>query len=271
VDKVARPVQESPLIISEIPRDLFHPLAIRSRKDPGNLDPPGLEINDEEYEIPNQSRASDHFDTEEVGCRNRTPVSLQERLPRLPLPPDRVESVFEQDPFDRISTDLVSQVVERSSDSGVAPARVVASHSEDQLSNFSCSSRATRASALTPVILFRDQLSVPSEQRIRGHQSLYLEEPSSADLLGLYREPSTLRIGEAEPLLAELLPQGSVTRKLRFLLSGIFDHVLLVSIDPASEDQHQKLQRQSVHLPESRPPNLGEMRRNRRSGTRLSI
>jgi hypothetical protein len=33
----------------------------------------------------------------------------------------------------------------------------------------------------------------------------------------------------------------------------IFDHVLLGSIDPASEDQHQKLQRQSVHQSESRP------------------
>jgi len=46
-----------------------------------------------------------------------------------------------------------------------------------------------------------------------------LEEPPSADLLGLYREPSTLLIGEAEPPPAELLPQGSI-----FLLE-IFDHV----------------------------------------------
>ncbi len=74
-----------------------------------------------------------------------------------------------------------------------------------------------------------------SEQSIRRHQGLYLEEPSSADLLGIHRQPSTLLIGEAEPLPAELLTQGSITLKLRFLLSEIFDHVLLVSIDPASE------------------------------------
>jgi hypothetical protein len=79
---------------------------------------------------------------------------------------------------------------------------------------------------------------VPSEQRIQRHQGLYLEEPSSTDLLGLHREPPALLIGEMEPLPAELLPQGSVTRKLRFLLLEIFDHVLLVSIDPTSEDQH---------------------------------
>jgi hypothetical protein len=44
----------------------------------------------------------------------------------------------------------------------------------------------------------------------------------------------------------------------------------LMPIDPASEDQHQKLQRQSVHQPEFRPARLGELGRNRRSGTRLS-
>ncbi len=94
--------------------------------------------------------------------------------------------------------------------------------------------------------------NAPSEQSIRCHQGLYLEEPSSADFLFLHRESSTLRIGEAEPLPAELLPQGSITRKLRFLLLEIFDHVLLVSIDPASEDQ-QKI----AAAERSSPPSLG--------------
>jgi hypothetical protein len=57
------------------------------------------------------------------------------------------------------------------------------------------------------------------------------------DLFGLRRESAALLIGEPKSLPAELLPQGSV-----FLLE-LFDHVLLVSIDPASEDQPQKLQR----------------------------
>jgi hypothetical protein len=127
------------------------------------------------------------------------------------------------------------------------------------------------ASALTPVIFSRDQLTVPSEQSIRCHQGLYLQEPSSADLLGLYREPSTLLIGEAESLPTQLLPQGSVTRKLRFLLLEIFDHVLLVSIDPASEDRHQKLERQSVHQCEFGPATTEQIGRNRRFDDRLSI
>lgn len=118
---------------------------------------------------------------------------------------------------------------------------MLTSHSEDQLPDFGCGSRTTRAPSLAPVILSGDQLTVPSEQSIWRHQGLYLGEASPADLFGLNRESSTLLIREAEPLPAELLPQGTI-----FLLE-IFNHVLLVSIDPASEDQHQKLQRQSIH------------------------
>jgi hypothetical protein len=111
---------------------------------------------------------------------------------------------------------------------------------------------------------------MPSEQSIRRHQGPYLEEPPFANLLGLYCKPSTLLIGEAEPFPGELLSQDSVTRKLRFLLLEVFDHVLRVSIDPASEDQHQKLKRQSVHQSEFKPAKPEETRRNRRSTTRLS-
>jgi hypothetical protein len=91
-----------------------------------------------------------------------------------------------------------------------------------------------------------------------------LKEAFSANLLGLRREPSTLLISEAEPLPAELLTQGSI-----FLLE-IFDYVLLVPIDPASEDQHQKLERQGVHQCEFRPAMTEHMGRNHRFDARLS-
>jgi hypothetical protein len=43
-----------------------------------------------------------------------------------------------------------------------------------------------------------------------------------------------------------------------------------VSIDPSSEDQHQKLQRQSVHRSNFRPVTTEEMGRNRQIDDRLS-
>jgi len=70
VDEVASFLQKPLVAISEIACDLFHPLAIGSRKNPGNFDSTSLEVEDEENEIPNQARPRDHFDTEEVGYRN---------------------------------------------------------------------------------------------------------------------------------------------------------------------------------------------------------
>jgi hypothetical protein len=84
------------------------------------------------------------------------------------------------------------------------------------------------------------------------------------DRFGLEREPTVLPIGEPKSHSAQPLPQGSV-----FLLEK-YNHVVLLSIDPAREGQHQKLQRQSVHQPEFRPAKPGELGPNRSSGTRLS-
>ena len=130
-------------------------------KNPRDLDSASLEVDDEEDEKPNQAGPGDHFDAEEVRRRDRPPMRPQERLPRHSLLPDGIEPVFEKNSFDRVSTDLVAEVVERSSDSRVTPARVVAGHPDDQLLDFDRGLRATRPSGLTAVVLPRDQLSVP--------------------------------------------------------------------------------------------------------------
>ena len=88
---------------------------------------------------------------------------------------------------------------------------------------------------------FRDQLPVPTKQSIGCHQGPDFQKAFSTDRYGLNRESAALSIGESQSLSAQLLTQRSV-----FLLE-IFNHILLVSIDPAREDQHQKLQWQSVH------------------------
>lgn len=102
--------------------------------------------------------------------------------------------MLEKNALDCISTDLVSQIVERSSDSGVAPTGIIASHAEAQFPYFGCGSRTTGASSFAPVILSRDQLSVPSEQSIWSHQGLDLEEAFPTDLLGLRRDAAALTL-----------------------------------------------------------------------------
>ena len=98
-------------------------------------------------------------------------MGLQERLPRHPRFSDRVESIFEKDPFDRVSRDLMPEIMERSANPGVTPARVVAGHQKDQLLDVGFGPRTTRPATLAAVILFRNQLSMPAKQSIRRHQS----------------------------------------------------------------------------------------------------
>jgi hypothetical protein len=42
----------------------------------------GSVLDDEQYEGPDQARAREHSNAEEIGCYDGTPMSIQERLPR---------------------------------------------------------------------------------------------------------------------------------------------------------------------------------------------
>jgi hypothetical protein len=79
---------------------------------------------------------------------------------------------------------------------GQAIAWVLSGHPEDQLLDLGRGPRATRPAGLAAVVLLRDEPSVPSEQRVRGHQRANLEEPSATDLLGLGRKSAALSVRE---------------------------------------------------------------------------
>ncbi len=192
MDEVAGSVQKSLVTISEIPRDLLHPLAIGEGKDPSDLDPSRLEVYDEENEVPDQARPRDHFDAEEIRCSNCTPVSLKERLPGHSLFSDRVKPVIEKDPLDCVSCDLVSEIVKRSSNSDIAPARVVAGHQKNQFLYVDCGPRTIWSPILVAIIFLGDQLSVPPKQTIWRHQGPDFGKPFSPN--GLDREPGKLSI-----------------------------------------------------------------------------
>ena len=105
----------------------------------------------------------------------------------------------------------MTQVVKRSSDSRVTPARVLAGHLNHQLLYFNGGLGTARSSDLAAVVLPRDQLSMPSKQSVWGDQSIELEKPLSADRLD--RESTTLLIGESQSLPAQLLEQDSFSSR----------------------------------------------------------
>ena len=158
----------------------------------------------------------------------------------------------------KFSDEYKREAVRLATDPRVTPARVLAGHLQDQFFDLDWGPRTTELAALAAVVLPRDQPPVPSKQSVRRHEGADLEEPFSTDCLCLGSESTALRIGESQSLSAQLLVQRSI------LLLEIFDHILLVQVHPAGEDQYQKLNLQRVHRPDLRPAMLGRYRSRRR-------
>ena len=104
-----------------------------------------LQFDDEEDEVAPETAERQHLDCEQVGGREPLPVCLQKRRPARTPTALRcgVDPLLLEDPLDRIPGDLVPEVVERSSNSGVAPAWVVTSHQENELLDVGFGPRTT--------------------------------------------------------------------------------------------------------------------------------
>ena len=81
-----------------------------------------------------------------------------------------------------------------------------------------------------------DEPSVPSKQRVARHDGPELLEAVATDGLGLFRKATTLLIGPADGVWAELLSQSAV-----FGLE-VVDHPLLAAVHPAGEHQDEQLE-----------------------------
>ena len=143
-----------------------------------------------------------------------------------------VDPVFQEDSFDRIAANLVTQIVEGASNSSVAPTRVVASHLDNQLLDLGRRLGATNLAGLAAIVLLRDQSPVPAKQCVRCHQGADLEETIAADCLGLGCEATALTISEQQVLSAQLFAEHPV------LLLQVHYDVLLTAIYPSGEDQY---------------------------------
>jgi hypothetical protein len=109
------------------------------------------------------------------------------------------------------------------------------SHANDKRSDVWLRAWSSNSALLRPVILGGDQTPVPSQQRVRRNDGTESSECRPPDCLGLLCEPSTLRVGPANALVAKLLAVSLILRL------EVFDHGLLVSIHPAGEDQKEEL------------------------------
>ena len=62
MDEVTAAVERTVVDIREVARNLRHPSAIRLLDNPSDLNPAGLEVDDEEHEVSDQAVSREHFD-----------------------------------------------------------------------------------------------------------------------------------------------------------------------------------------------------------------
>ncbi len=67
--------------VRQVSRHLRHPFVVELVADASDLHAARLEVNDEKHEVANQPAGGQHLNREEVGCRDRSPMSFQKRSP----------------------------------------------------------------------------------------------------------------------------------------------------------------------------------------------
>src|SRR5262249_28322292 len=78
-----------------------------------------------------------------------------------------------------------------------------------------------------------DQLSVPAQDRVGGHDRRHPSQDPPTESLAFGGEASALVIGQAEAAARQLAPENPV------LFDQVLDDLLLVAIDPSGEGHKQ--------------------------------
>jgi len=85
-----------------------------------------------------------------------------------------------------------------------------------------------------------DQPPVPPQDRVGCDDDRHLPQDPATEWLALRREAPTLIVGQPDAPPLQLLPEDAV------LLHEVLDDLLLVAVDPSSEDHEQQPQGREV-------------------------
>jgi hypothetical protein len=165
-----------------------------------------------------------YLDCEEIRGGNRAPLGSQEGLPCNWTPSDRIDSVLREHALDRVSTNFVAEVHERAANARVSPTRILDSNPNDEALDLALDSRSPRPPFRTSIVLLRDKIAIPAEQRIGCDDGRDVSEPATTKAFRFSCQSASLSIREPKAFPAELFRENAV------LLLQILDHFLLVSI-----------------------------------------
>jgi hypothetical protein len=100
--------------VREVPRDLSHPRSVRLVDDTGDMNAPGLQIDDEQHRVPHEATNRQRLDGEEVGRSDGSPMGSEKARPRIPLAAlrRRLDALVVENALDGASPQLVAEVVQ---------------------------------------------------------------------------------------------------------------------------------------------------------------
>src|SRR5882762_3540918 len=146
-------------------------------------------------------------------------MGADERLPRVaPLPRrGRIDTLLLEDTLDRVPPQFVAYVLERSTQSRIAPTRVLPSHPHQQADDAGHGARSPRPAFGAAIVLLRHQFAVPTQDRIRRrHRGNLINSPAS-ELPPQHRQSSPILIARnrtgsgVSPLGLTAAPSTSAT------------------------------------------------------------
>jgi hypothetical protein len=121
-DQVLLAVKETVDLIGQVARDLCHEVAIRVRGDASDLGHARGVVDHEEHVVRHEPALRPHVDSEEVGGNDDVSVRFEERLPRGRPVWTRCNAVVLERVGDGGASHFVSQLLQFTLDSQVAPA-----------------------------------------------------------------------------------------------------------------------------------------------------
>ena len=162
--------------------------------------------------------------------------------------------VFEN-ALDGVAPEDVAEIAKSTAEPRVAPSWVLRRELHQHLFQPDGRAWTTEAAFGRAVVFVGNQVAIPAQDSVRRQQAGDLLEPFPAKHLAPRCEPSALIICEPQPAATHLLAQNSI------LFFEVVDHLELLPIDPAGEQQEQELQRLAGHVEPSHGATLERIRR----------
>src|ERR1017187_3331819 len=210
---------------SHIPGDLLHPRFVRILAHSAENDPTGSHVDEKQRVISRQSTARPNLCREEIRCPQHFPVPTNEIAPcRIPSSLRRwPKAVSLEDVAHRLIADVVPQIVDRASNSVVAPRRIVSGQTDDQVFDFGFGRWSSVPLTKSRTIkLLGHQSPVPFEDRLRFDDG----DPVRAPLIRLGFEKYATGLYTKQAVLDMVTTEGLLTRRGRMLANQEFDRIL---------------------------------------------